>query len=222
MTSVRIHAYLDRLGAGSRHGSKPHPPTTSPEACGVRGLDSWAPNGAGAIIERHHFTGADRQATRQREPASLVSSTRLTSLETTDVQCETSLPGDPRQLTGAGMNEPDWTSVVSAIVGVAGLLLAACQTWAARRTKRNADVRIAELKGDLSSALAQVRAAADSTDAMVQRVKSGASSDEVLNLARVSRGQLKALAAQLARRLKSRDLWAPGQALMSMPPKVGD
>jgi len=103
-----------------------------------------------------------------------------------------------------------------------GCCFAAYQTWAARRTKRGAEVRIAELKGDLSAALAQVRDAADSTDAIVQRAKSGASLDEVLNLARVSRGQLKALATHLADRLELRDQWAPGKALMSMPPGERD
>lgn len=92
-------------------------------------------------------------------------------------------------------------AAVSAAVGVFGLVLAVYQTRAARRAHDIAEVQIAQLTGVISSALAQVRTAAASADAMVQRSKVSASLDELQNLARGTRAQLTGLATQLSREI---------------------
>jgi hypothetical protein len=79
--------------------------------------------------------------------------------------------------------------------------LAVYQTRAARRAHDIAEVQIAQLTGVISSALAQVRTAAASADAMVQRSKVSASLDELQNLARGTRAQLTGLATQLSREI---------------------
>lgn len=119
------------------------------------------------------------------------------------------------------MSVANVTAVVSAAVAVLGLALAAYQTLAARRTRKTADVLIAQLKGVIASALAQVRAAADSADSIVQRSKSDASADELQNLARVTRAQLTGLSAQLSRGAGTRDRWKAGSGRLSADPQRG-
>lgn len=111
-------------------------------------------------------------------------------------------------------------AVASAAAAVLGLALAVYKTLAARRTRRTAEVQIAELTGVISAALAQVRSAADSADALVQRSKAGASSEELRNLARVTRAQLTGLQAQLSREVGRRDRWKAGAAVTSGSPQA--
>ena len=47
----------------------------------------------------------------------------LAPFQTATPRCENSLLSAPIQGKGAGMQQPDWTSIVTALVGIAGLLL---------------------------------------------------------------------------------------------------
>lgn len=118
------------------------------------------------------------------------------------------------------MNVSDITAIVSAAAAAAGFGLATYQAVAARRTRRSAEEKIAELRTIVSSALTQVRAAADAADAIVQRAKAQATPAEVASLGRVARAQLMSLARELTRQLGRRDRWTVGAARQSGGPDV--
>jgi hypothetical protein len=97
------------------------------------------------------------------------------------------------------MNAQDVAAVVSAAVGVFGLVLAVYQTRATRRARRSAEARIAEMTAILASSLAQVRSAAQAADALVQQAKDWSTeAHEMVTPARLLRTQLVALARDLA------------------------
>lgn len=118
------------------------------------------------------------------------------------------------------MDAPEWATIVSTIVAVLGLCLAAYQTWVARTVRRTADVQISELTGLVMLGLVQVRALADANDTIVQRAKSGASVDELLSLARIARAEAANLAKHLSREIGRREKWKAGASITSEKPHL--
>lgn len=108
------------------------------------------------------------------------------------------------------MATSDWTAIVSAVVAVLGLLLAARQALTSARTRRSADVAIAEQRAQLESALHAVRRLATQADALVQQAKQPPHPQDLVERARLLRSELLDLQSVLSKQLGTRGRWSAG------------